>query len=92
MWAAYTASFFAWLAGPVFAGFAGFRIFNELVPGFMMWIPIANLLAFIAALVCLVFADELPETRERVQIRLVIPSLLWSLAMLTCLPYIRLLW
>ncbi len=81
----YTALFFAWLAGPVSIGifdtiWVG-RWFLELLP--VTWLPIANLLAFIAALVCLVKADELPATPERVDTYRVIPSVLGSLAMLS---------
>ncbi len=87
--ATYTALFLAWLAGPVIAGFI-----HADFPGleFLVWIPIVNLLTFIAALVCLAIADELPETPQRVQILRVIPSLLWSLAMLTSLPYLLFLY
>ncbi len=77
----YAALFLAWLLGPIGIGFL-------FATGPLILVPIANLLAFIAALVCLMFADDLPETQERVQIRHVIPSLLGSLAMLTYLTYI----
>ncbi len=83
----YAVLFFVWFAGPISTTFFEAQVSHTEPP---IWIPIANLLAFIAALGALgflVFADELPETRERVQILRVIPSLLWTLAMLTWLPY-----
>ncbi len=89
----YIALFFAWLAGPVSLG-----LFDTILLGVWIleaasvtWLPFANLLALIAALVCLARADELPATQERVDTYRVIPSVLGSLAMLSWLTYASLL-
>ncbi len=94
MKASYMALFFAWLAGPVSVG-----IFDTIWLGAWIlallpvtWLPVANLLALIVALVCWTFADALPETQHRVQIRYVVPSVLGSLAMLSGLTWAPFLW
>lgn len=84
MKAIYVVLFFVWMWGPIIAG----RFFSD-SPGreFLAWVPIVSLLAWIASLVCLAFAEVLPASRQRVHIFHLVPSLLGSLAMLTWLPY-----
>ena len=80
----YVALFFAWLAGPIAAGF-----FHADSPGreWMAWVAVVSLLAWIASLTCLAFAEVLPAVRQRVHVFHLVPSLLGGLAMLTWLPY-----
>lgn len=84
MKAIYAALFFAWLAGPIAAGF-----FHAGAPGLesISWVPIASLLGWIAGLVSLTLAEVLPASRQRGHILRLVPSLLGSLAMLTWLPF-----
>lgn len=84
MKAIYIVLLLVWLVGPVIAGF-----FHADSPGreSLAWVPIANLLGWIVALVCLAFAKVLPAGEQRVHICHVIPSLLAVLAMLSWLPF-----
>ena len=84
MKAIYAALFFAWLWGPIITGFF---LSDSPDREFLAWVSITSLLAWIASLVCLAFAEVLPANRQRVHILHLIPSLLGSLAMLTWLPY-----
>ncbi len=94
MRAAYVALFFAWLVGPlgyVLLGAISYGIeFPEWPP--ITWLPIANLLALIVALVCWARAEALPATQERVDTYRVIPSVLGSLAMLSGLTWAPYFW
>ena len=87
MRAAYAALFIGWLLGPVFAGFFWTSEIIDLDNrDWLILHPTASLLAWVAALVCLGFAEVLPRRQQRIDTCHVVPSLLGTLAMLTWLP------
>ena len=84
----YTALFIAWFMGPVVIGFVMTLEFPEFRD--RRWLvlhPIANLVAWVVALLCLSSATVLPAGSQRVDKYRVIPSALGSLGMLSWLPY-----
>lgn len=81
----YTALFIVWFMGPVLIGFVMTLEFSG-----RRWLvahPIASLIAWVVALLCLWSATVLPAGSQRVDRYRVIPSVLGSLAMLSWLPY-----
>lgn len=89
--AIYVSLFITWLIGPVLFGFVWISedpFFRD--RGWLVLHPIANLLAWMAALACLMSAKVLPASTQRVHICHVVPSLLGTLAMLSWLPYVLL--
>ena len=84
----YTVLFIAWFMGPVVVGFVMILEFPEFSD--RRWLvvhPIASLLAWVVALLCLWSAKVLPAGSQRVERYRVVPSVLGSLSMLSWLPY-----